>query len=848
MKNITIRLAFVALFLTINCTFAQDTLTAVDTHGKLQVSGTKIIGTNHGKPTQLRGMSMFWSQWGDGSKFYNEGTISTLVDDWKINIIRAAMGISTDDTDGYIHHPEVEKNKIKTIVDAAIDKGIYVIIDWHSHHAEDELEEAKIFFAEMAQLYGNYPNVIYELYNEPLNVTWGGVIKPYCEAVIDTIRVHDPDNLIICGTRNWSQGVEEVATNMIVDTNVAYTLHYYASTHTQSLRDKSQRAIDKGVPIFVTEYGTCEASGNGVIDVNETRLWWDFLAKNDIGWCNWSVSNKNEAASALVPGSSSTGVWTDADYSISGNLVRDELRRTYQLPVYDNDLTIKSDSVDQVLKPDSTFNFNFSVYLADTIIPDSLVTYKLEVTDGGTVSDSAIFTSNGESGSFRLLITAIYDSLVTTKSITFNVSDVAPGELTNKEDKTYLALTLNDSYRLNTGTSYPNQKTTVPQADSIIEIGDEVYTWKIRNEPSGVFSIADSAVKSYLAIYVINPIARQANLSKDTIGNSKFYVNGELVGANDFPLLQGENLFFMEYNGTTDSSAFDFTILTSEGKPMPYLSYSTTTNGFFDCANTWYGEAEISTECGCIGGTTGMANCPGPFNGEPFNIPGKIESEEYDYGPAGVTFYDTDAANKGLSPFRGSDGVDIGSSSNQFFVGYVEEGEWLKYSVNVTKPGKYLVDFAIASNLSTGSLMIKLDNKNIFTTPVNVPSTDGWSEWDMFTSDTTTVISSGDYTLQFLITGVAFNIDYMDFRLVEPVGFEDDLLVNTHVFPNPFTNSLQLSVVEKTNYKVYNTMGSLVSQGVCNGNCNIGSTIEKGMYVLELQQNTKTAVKRIIKQ
>ncbi len=847
MKNITILLAFVALCLNIKNTIGQDTLTAIDTHGKLQVEGTKIIGTNHGSPAQLRGMSMFWSQWGDGSKFYNEGTINTLVDDWKINIVRAAMGVSTDETDGYIHHPEIEKAKIQKVVEAAIAKGIYVIIDWHSHHAEDEEAEAKKFFAEMAQLYGHHPNVIYEVYNEPLNVSWSGVIKPYCEAVIDTIRTHDSDNLIICGTRNWCQEVEEVATNMIADTNVAYTLHFYAATHKESLRAKAQRAITKGVPLFVTEFGTCEASGNGVIDEYETRLWWDFLAENSISWCNWSVSNKLESASSLVPGSSSTGDWDESDYSTSGNLVRDELRRTYQLPVYNNNLSIQYKFIDQVLSPDTTFQFEFSVYLGDTLVDDSLVTYKLELTDGGAITDSALFTPNGETGAFRLLITAFYDTLVTTSAIPFNVSDVKQGELLNKTDKTFLALTLSNSYKLAPETIFPNKSKAVPLADSILSLDSQTYTWKIVNEPDGIFSQADSAVKSFLAIYVINPIARQAKISTANIGNSTMYVNGTATNTKDFPLLKGENILFIEYIGLVDSSAFDFAILTSEGDTMPYLSYSTVSNGFFDCNNTWYGEA-YTDKCGCIGGTTGINGCPGPFNGDPFLIPGKIELEEYDYGKAGVTYYDVDAANQGMYQLRGSDGVDISFDGTNASIGWVSEGEWLKYSVNVNKPGRYVVDFNIASAQSTGSLMIKLDNKDIFNTPVKVPSTGSWTAWDMFTSDTTTIISSGEYTLQFLITGAAFNIDNMEFRLVEPVGFEDDILSTTDIFPNPFTNTFQLSVVEITTFKLYNTFGSLITQGSCNSDCNIGAEINQGIYILELQQNTKKAIKRIVKQ
>ena len=832
---------------------AQESITPVDIHGALQVEGAKIVGTKHGNPTQLRGMSMLWSQWGEGSKYYNANVIKTLVDDWKVNVVRAAMGVSTS-VQGYITYPGREKAKITTVVDAAIENGIYVIIDWHSHDAHNEEAEAKAFFAEMAQLYGEYPNVIYEVFNEPTQATWAGDIKPYCEAVIDTIRAHDPDNLIICGTRNWSQEVEEAADNPINDVNVAYTLHYYAATHTDNLRAKAQAAIDKNLPLFVTEFGTTEASGNGRIDFTETDKWWDFLDANDISWCNWSISDKDESASAITPSTPINGKWTSNNYTISGAFVRNELRNKYELPIYQNDLSIKIDTSFGVLRADTSYHFNISLYNKDTLIHDSLVSYMIEAANGGIVSDSGIFIPNGESGTFKLFVTAQYDTLITTKSIDFIVSDVKPGELTNESDKTYLALTLADNYYLSTGLLYPNKSTTIPNEGDIVKIGSNDYVWSVVNEPSGIFSQADSKVKSFLAVYVINPITRTAKINRgDDIGFGRFYVNGVLTGYGTFELPKGENIFFIEYDGDADSSAFEFTILTPDDEPMPFITYSLSSEGFFDCANTWYGEAYISEDCGCIGGTTGKNHCPGPFNGVAATIPGRIESEEYDYGIEGETFYDTDANNNGSSSMRAPDGVDISSDANGASIGWIARGEWLKYSVEVTKTGKYVVDFRVASGQTTGAIMLRLDDEDIFENNISVPNTDpngtnGWGTWKTITSDTIS-IESGLYILEFYAANQYFNIDYIDFKLVvEEVGFEDDLLSNTELFPNPFSNTINLATTRNTSFKIYNTLGALVSEGSCNGQCEIGSDLNKGFYLLELIQDEKTAIQRIIKE
>ena len=148
------------------------------------------------------------------------------------------------DMGGYLKNPKTEKAKVKAAVEAAIDLGIYVIVDWHDHEAHLHTEQAKEFFAEMAKTYGDKPNVIYELWNEPLNThDWSTVIKPYHEKVIAAIRQVDPDNLIICGTQTWSQDVDKAARDPLAFENVAYTLHFYTGTHRQSLRDKASAAL-----------------------------------------------------------------------------------------------------------------------------------------------------------------------------------------------------------------------------------------------------------------------------------------------------------------------------------------------------------------------------------------------------------------------------------------------------------------------------------------------------------------------------------------------------------------------------------------------------------------------------
>lgn len=308
------------------CTRVQTTVDPVDLHGALAVEGNRIVNRDS-LPVSLAGPSLFWGNKGwraDG--FYHRHSLAYAKKDWGASIVRLAMGV--DEKGGLLHDYEGRMQKVHEVVSAAIDLGIYVIIDWHSHHAEDHLQEAVAFFSLMAQTYGEHDNVIYEIYNEPLrDVSWSNVIKPYALSVIAAIREHDPDNLIVVGTPTWAQDVDEAADDPITEySNIVYTLHFYAGTHGQELRDKAQYALDKGIPLMVTEWGTVDADGNGAVDYAETLRWLHFMKDNHLSHCNWSFHNKEEGASAFKPGTGFSGPWTDKDLTASGRFVKSIIR------------------------------------------------------------------------------------------------------------------------------------------------------------------------------------------------------------------------------------------------------------------------------------------------------------------------------------------------------------------------------------------------------------------------------------------------------------------------------------------------------------------------------------------
>ena len=295
---------------------SQDT-TVVDVHGLLQVNGNSIVDKN-GDAVSFAGNSFFWSNdnWG-GERYYEPEVVSWLKKDWNTTIVRAAMGV--EDPGGYLDNKTANKNRVKTIVDAAIDEGLYVIIDWHSHHAEDNTNEAVLFFQEMAELYGEHDNVIYELYNEPLDISWSNIIKPYAISVITAIRAIDPDNLIVVGTPEWSQRVDLAAADPITGFyNIAYTLHFYTIYHQQWLRDRANAALDDGIALFVTEWGSI---GYSLVDP-EANKWMTWCFDNKISHCNWAVNDKEEEWSILVPGASTSGGWGNDDLTDAGKLAK----------------------------------------------------------------------------------------------------------------------------------------------------------------------------------------------------------------------------------------------------------------------------------------------------------------------------------------------------------------------------------------------------------------------------------------------------------------------------------------------------------------------------------------------
>ncbi len=298
--------------------------------GQLRVEGTNLVSET-GSPVQLRGPSTMWLNW--ETKYSRSfDTLEYLKNDWHASVVRAAMGI--EPSGAYLESPVTAKAAVRLVIDNAIRLGLYVIVDWHAHHAEEHTAQAIEFFQEIAAEYGERPNILYEVFNEPDGdrehpVDWP-TIKAYHEQLVPAIRAEDPDNVIILGTTAWSQGVDDAANDPVSGSQLMYTLHFYSCSHTAWLRDNADSALELGLPIFVTEWGASHSDGgtpeNPDLCLEEAGLWVDWMKEHQISWTAWKLDDCEDVTCYFQPGTAATGTYTDDQLNGHASFVRDSMR------------------------------------------------------------------------------------------------------------------------------------------------------------------------------------------------------------------------------------------------------------------------------------------------------------------------------------------------------------------------------------------------------------------------------------------------------------------------------------------------------------------------------------------
>ena len=288
----------------------------------LKVQGTKLVNSS-GKTVQLRGISTHGLSW--FPEYVNKSAFQYMKSKWKINAVHLAM--YTAEYNGYCTGDASNRKRLEKLIDKGVqyatDAGLYVIIDWHILSDGNPLQyqsQSLAFFKKMAKKYKNHTNVIYEICNEPNGgISWSSIRK-YAEKIISGIRLYDKNAVILVGTPTWSQDVDQAAKNPVSKKykNIMYSLHFYAATHKGELRAKAEKAIKAGLPLFVSEFGICDASGNGAIDKSEAKRWLSFLDKNKISYIAWNLSNKNESSAFIKSNCTRTTGWTSSNLTEGG--------------------------------------------------------------------------------------------------------------------------------------------------------------------------------------------------------------------------------------------------------------------------------------------------------------------------------------------------------------------------------------------------------------------------------------------------------------------------------------------------------------------------------------------------
>ncbi|MDR1640373.1 MAG: glycoside hydrolase family 5 protein [Clostridiales bacterium] len=336
-----------------------------DLYGRIQVGeidGVRQLLDERGNPVQLRGMSTFGLQWAQGSFILTQKAFENVRDFMGADIIRLAMYVTEG---GYASNPGLLLEKIEKAISMASSVGLYCIVDWHILTPGDpsdpayleagvDLEQFKsireehpeytgpqLFFAYLSKTYGSMPNLLFETANEPNGLgtegsasrVWVEKLLPYHQSVTDAIRLYDNDlhpNIILCGTDSWSQLVDSPAGNEVKDPSgqIMYSIHFYAGTHDVSdnrLKTKIAKALNRGLAVFCTEWGTSQASGDKGPYTENSDKWLAYLEERNISWCNWSLGNKAESSAALKPIAPSSQDWDESHLTESGLYVRQKL-------------------------------------------------------------------------------------------------------------------------------------------------------------------------------------------------------------------------------------------------------------------------------------------------------------------------------------------------------------------------------------------------------------------------------------------------------------------------------------------------------------------------------------------
>lgn len=788
--------------------------TPLSMNGNLSVSGRSLVN-ECGNAVQLRGLSTHGVMF--HQECYRESSIKAIAEEYKADLLRLAIYTTNSDgsTRGYVQAEDKAfyHEWIDEMVKLTEKYGLYVIIDWHILKDGNPMTyqtQAKEFFTLMAQKYKDKKHVIYEICNEPnyanADGSWANV-KTYAQDIIPAIRQHDPNAVILVGTPEWSSRIDIAQNDPLpasISSNVMYTLHFYAGSGSHdAYKTRLTNAVAANFPVFVSEWGTTEASGSGSINAGNSSDWMRIMAENKISWANWQFSDKDESSSLLAPGSCLTEQWTN--FKNGSSLIYDELRKaknytacgSVTLPSTDEgpvcsgasgDLNIYGCPITNDFRTNFCMGYNNEqAYVRNDFEMDSVpyFDYWKKPSEASSVYSSVI--ENG-----KLVITSVNaDPNYSTMGFDFGKLDA-----TN-----HIPVDLQANAKLQFDVSF--QATSYSAQNVVLFVGlVDANENMINADALGVYTRfflpVDGTTHTIVADFT-DGIHRESvtggtasSPEEDIFTRGVFdfskvtkvilWVNPGVTGVFSRPAYTGTwtiDNFNLGYDASVAQTCEEYVDVDlcpdDPNKTKPGNCGCNVPEDACDCAGVENGSAYYDL-CGtCVGGTTGEVECDGnAYQGTPQQIPGIVQVEFFDEGGQGAAYNDASTANDGGSTLRTGEAVDVENTPNttgEYNIGYTAVGEWLNYTTNVIYTGTYNISFRVASARSTGSWHLEVNGQTLEGTQLSCPATHAsdWHVYQLITTAAPVHLDKGKQVIKLVVDGADFNIDYIEFEAVNVV-------------------------------------------------------------------------------